>query len=195
MNVEVNTLSGTLNIVKIVLLALVLGSCFLPLQAQLNYDYTAGKFLIKGKVVDMGTQAPVSLANIRIVNSRRGLTCESDGTFTMYVSKTDSLEFSSTGYITKVFSVASFDSSRYYTLSIELLHDFIKLKEVTIYPFRDMDEFKTAFIGAKQNQFVIPGIAPAKYSNNVVKPKFTNPISYLYDRLKKKTAADPTFKP
>jgi hypothetical protein len=186
---------GTWNIIRIVLFALVLGSGSLVLEAQLNYDYTAGKFLIKGKVVDMGTQSPVPMANIRIANSHRGLTCESDGSFTMYVSKTDSLEFSSTGYITKVFSVASFDSSRYYTLSIELLHDFIKLKDVMIYPFRDLDEFKTAFIGAKQGAFVVPGIAPAKYSNNVVKPKFTNPISYLYDRLKKKAAADPDFKP
>jgi hypothetical protein len=188
-------MKGAGTIVRVVLLALVLGLGSLSLQAQLNYEYTAGKFLIKGKVVDMETHAAVAMANIRIVNSHRGLTCESDGSFTMYVSKTDSLEFSSTGYITKVFSVASFDSSRYYTLSIELLHDFIKLKEVMIYPFRDVDEFKTAFIGAKQGGFVIPGIAPAKYSNNVVKPKFSSPISYLYDRLKKKTAADPDFKP
>jgi len=188
-------MSSTQNIVKIVLLALVLGCYCLSLQAQLNYDYTAGKFLIKGKVVDLGTQAPVSLANIRVLNTRRGLTCNSDGSFTMYVSKTDSLEFSAMGFVTKVVSVASFDSSRYYTLNIELLHDFIKLKEVTIYPFRDVDEFKTAFVGARQGQFEIPGIARAKYTNNVVKPKFTSPISYLYDRLKKRGTADPDFKP
>jgi hypothetical protein len=184
------------NIIKMALLTLVLGLGCLGLNAQLNYDYTAGRFLIKGHVVDLGTQAPVGRANIRIVSTHRGVTCEGDGSFTMYVSKTDSLEFSSMGYVTKVVSVAEFDSSKYYTLNIELLHDFIRLKEITIYPFRDLDEFKTAFVDAKnQNKLVIPGIAPPKYSNNPVKPKFTNPISYLYDRVKKRTAADPDFKP
>jgi hypothetical protein len=183
------------NIIKIVLLTLVLGSGLLNVNAQLNYDFTAGKFLIKGKVVDLGTQAPVPMANIRIVGTRRGLTCESDGSFTMYVSKTDTLEFSSTGYVSKLYVVAAFDSSKYYTLNIELLHDFIKLKEVTVYPFKDVDEFKTAFIGTKDLRKDFMGIAPPKYSNVIPKAKFSNPISFLYDKIKKRSAADPDFKP
>jgi hypothetical protein len=185
-----------LHIVKMVVLTLVFGVCSLALNAQLNYDYTAGKFLIKGRVVDLGTQAPVPMANIRILNTHKGLTCETDGSFTMYVSKKDTLEFSSTGYVTRAFCVGDFDSSQYYVLNIELLHDFIKLKEVTIYPFKDVDDFKTAFIGTKdQNKLLIPGIAAPKYSNITPKAKFSNPISYWYDRLKKKGTADPDFKP
>ena len=114
----------------------------------------------------------------------------------MYVSKKDTLEFSSTGYITKVFHVADLDSSKYYTLHIELLHDFIKLRDVVIYPFKDLDEFKKAFVDAKdQHKVNIPGLAPPKYSNNIPKAKFSNPISYLYDRLKHRSSADPDFKP
>lgn len=172
--------------------------CFWPLalHAQLNFDYTQGKFLIKGQVIDIQTRMAVPLANIRILGTRRGVTCDGDGYFTMYVSKSDTLEFSSTGYIAKKFAVASFDSSRYYTLSIELLHDFIKLKEVTIYPYRDLDEFKQAFIDAKeQNKVHIPGLAPPKYSNKPVKPNYANPISLLYDRLKRRSSANPDFKP
>ena len=143
----------------------------------------------------MNTQNPVSMANIRIMGSNRGLTCNNDGSFVMYVAKGDTLEFSSTGYIAKTFSVASFDSSKYYTLQVELIHDFIKLKEVTIYPFRDVDEFKKAFVDTRDLRKDFMGIAPPKYSNKTPKPKLTNPISFLYDRLKKRGAADPDFKP
>ncbi len=168
----------------------------IALHAQLNYDYTAGKFLIKGRVVDLMAQTPIPLANIKILNSGRGLTCEADGSFTMYVSKNDTLRFSSTGYLTKVLHVADFDSTKYYTLQIELIHDFIKIKEVIVYPYKNLDEFKKAFVDAKdQNKVIIPGIAAPKYSNIIPKAKFANPVSYLYERLKRRSAANPDFKP
>jgi CarboxypepD_reg-like domain len=168
----------------------------LMLNAQLNYDFTQGKFLIKGKVVDLRTQTPVAFTNIKIYPSGKGLTCDNEGNFTMYVSKKDTLVFSSTGYIAKTFHVVDFDSTKYYTLQIELLHDFIKLKEVVIYPFKDMDDFKKAFVDAKDQLKVnIPGIAPPKYSNKIPKAKFSNPISFLYERLKHHSVANPDFKP
>jgi hypothetical protein len=182
------------NIAKMIVLTVLCSSGLLS-SAQLNFDYTAGKFLIKGHVVDVNTQNPISLANIRIVASGRGLTCGNDGSFVMYVSKKDSLEFSSTGFITKVFSVASLDSSKYYTIEIGLLHDFIKLKEVTIYPFKDVEGFKQAFIDTRDLRKDFMGIAPPKYSSKTPKSKLSNPISYLYDRLKKRGSADPDFKP
>jgi hypothetical protein len=189
-------MTQTKTIVKIVAFALLCGIWSFSGSAQLNYDFTQGKFLIKGKVVDLRTQTPVSLANIKIFPSGKGVTCDNDGNFTMYVSKKDTLVFSSTGYIAKTIHVADLDSSKYYTLQIELLHDFIKLKEVIIYPFKDMDEFKKAFVDAKdQNKVNIPGLAPPKYSHNIPKAKFSNPISYLYERLKHRSVANPDFKP
>ena len=183
------------NIVKLTALTMLCTMCSLVLNAQLNFDYTAGRFLIKGKVVDMNSHSAIPLANIRIFGTSRGLTCDNEGNFSMYVSKRDTLEFSSTGYIAKTYRVSSWDSSQYYTLQIELIHDFIKLKEVTIYPFKDVDEFKKAFVDTKDLRKDFMGIAPPKYSNITPKAKFSNPISFLYDRLKKRGAADPNFKP
>ena len=184
------------NIAKITVLTLLCGFCSLALNAQLNFDYTQGRFLIKGQVIDAQQHTVIALANIKILNSGRGITCDNEGFFTMYVSKNDTLEFSSVGYLTKKFRVAQFDTARYYTLTIELLHDFIKLKEVTIYPYRDLDDFKKAFVDAKdQNKVNIPGLAPPKYSHNIPKAKFSNPISYLYERLKHRSSANPDFKP
>lgn len=164
--------------------------------AQLNFDFQAGKFLIKGKVIDLQAKTPIPMANIRINGTGKGITCDNEGNFTFYVYKRDTLRFSSTGYLAKVIHVYDLDSSKYYTLEIQLMHDFVKLKEVTIYPFRNKDEFIDAFIDAKLvNKVIIPGIAPPKYGTQSPKPKFYNPISMLYERVKRRSVANPDFKP
>lgn len=166
-------------------------------QAQLNYSFTEGKFLIKGKVTDIESKAPLPYANIRINGTNKGITCDADGMFSFYVYMHDTLRFSSTGYLNKVLHVYDLDSSQYYTLNIQLIHDFIKLKEVTIYPFHDLDEFKKAFVEGKGiDRISIAGIDAPKYGTKVPKAKFNNPVSFLYERLKRKrSSADPDFRP
>ena len=179
-------------------LLLPIAYCLLPAlcSAQLNYDYTAGKFMIKGKVVDVQTKTPIPMANIIFVKNGRGITCDNEGNFTLYVYKTDTLKFSSTGYIPKVIHMSDIDSNRYYTMEVQLIHDFVKIKDVIIYPFRTKEEFIDAFMEAKDvNKITIAGIAPPKYSRITPKAKFSNPISFLYDRVKKRSAANPDFKP
>ena len=167
----------------------------MKLSAQLNFDYTEGKFLIKGQVIDVQTKSPVAMANILFVNRSKGVTCDNEGRFTLYVSLKDTLKFTSTGYMTKVINVNDLDKGNYYTLQIQLIQDFIKLKEITIYPYRDLDEFKKAFMDARnQGKLNMYGLEP-KFSNKSANPKFYNPISYLYDKIKRKGAADPNFKP
>jgi hypothetical protein len=166
------------------------------LHSQLNFDFQEGKFLIKGTVVDLQTKRPIPLANIKVTNTGKGITCDSEGNFSMYVSLRDTLKFSSVGYIAKVFHVSDLDSTQYYTLQIELLHDFVKLKDVVIYPFNTKEEFNDAFLAAKNiGKIKIAGIADPKYSNITPRAKFTNPISFLYERTKRKRAANPEFKP
>ncbi len=133
------------------------------------------------------------MTNVLIVNSGRGITSDNDGRFTMYVSLKDTLRFSSTGYLSKIIHMHDVDSTRYYTMVIEIIHDFIKLKEITIYPFKDIEEFKKAFVDKKGIKFT--GIAPPKYSNKTVMPNFSNPLSLLYERVKRRSVADPNFKP
>jgi CarboxypepD_reg-like domain len=165
------------------------------LPAQLNFDYTEGKFMIKGQVIDVQTKSPVPMANILFVNRAKGATCDNEGRFTLYVSLTDTLKFTSTGYMAKTINVSDLAKANYYTLQIQLIQDFIKLKEITIYPYRNMDEFKQAFIDARNTtKLNLPGLEP-KYNHKGANPKFYNPISYLYNKIKKRGAADPDFKP
>lgn len=165
-------------------------------QAQLNFEFQEGTFLIKGKIADLQSKLPIPKANVTTTNRKAGVSADVEGVFSMYVFPNDTLKFSSLGYIPKRLAVANIHQDSIYNLVIELMKDFVKLKEVTIYPYRDLDEFKQAFIDAKDvNKIVLPGIAPPKYTTNVPRPKFTNPISFLYDRAKKKRAANPDFKP
>ena len=146
--------------------------------------------------MDVQTKTPIPLVNIRVNGTGKGVTCDNDGNFTFYVYKKDTLKFSSTGYIPKVIHVYDLDSTQYYTLEITLIHDFVKLKDVTIYPFRNKEEFVDAFLDAKGvNKVQIAGIAPPKYGTVSPKAKFSNPISMLYERVKKRRAANPDFKP
>lgn len=181
-----------------VLLSFVL-VCFLFMKgsAQLNFDFTEGKFLIKGKVIDVQTKKTIGNANIRVNGTNKGFSCDGDGNFAFYVRKSDTLKFSSTGYLSKIVHVHDLDSAHYYTLEIQLIHDFVKLKEVTIYPYHNLEEFKQAFVDAKDvNKISVPGIAPPKFGTKIPKAKFSNPVSFLYEKLKRsKSSANPDFRP
>lgn len=166
------------------------------LNAQLNFDFLEGKFLIKGQVTDVQTGRPVGFANIIINSSGKGITCDNEGNFSMYVYRKDTLHISSVGYLAKQIYVVNIDSADIYTVAVKLAPDAIKIKDVVIYPWGDRDKFPEAFMAAKDmNKVTIPGVAPPKYSNVAPKPKFTNPVSFLYDKFKKKRSANPDFKP
>jgi len=164
-------------------------------RCQLNYEFTEGKFMIKGAITDLKTEQGITNANIWITNQKKGVVADADGRFTMYVYPGDTLRFSSVGYINKTIPISAIPESDKYTISIQLVPDIYSLKTVTIYPFHDRDEFIEAFIkgpGNRQN-YIFPGVDPPKYKHKE-KAQFYNPISSLYN-LTHKTAADPNFKP
>jgi hypothetical protein len=164
--------------------------------SQLNFDFQKDKFLIKGRVIDRQSGSAIPFANIRFNNTNKGFSCDNEGRFSFYVYKKDTLGFSCAGYMTKTVFVEHIDSTEYYTLEVQLMQDFIKLKEITIYPFKTKEEFADAFIDAKNvNKVLIPGIAPPKYTHITPRAKFTNPISFIYERARKRSSANPDFKP
>lgn len=165
-------------------------------QAQLNFAFREGTFMIKGRITDRTTKQAVSLANITTVNGKQKMTCDVYGNFVLYVSKTDTLRISSTGYLPRFVPIADIDSASFYTLEIPLTKDDIKIKEVVIYPWGNRDKFDDAFRDARdENKIVIAGIAPPKYSNKKPPAKLWNPASLIYDLVKRKRAANPDFKP
>jgi hypothetical protein len=166
-------------------------------MAQLNFEFTEGKYMIKGRITDLKSELGIPNANIWITNQKKGIAADINGYFTMYVYPGDTLRFSSIGYINKTIPVSGIPDRDKYVIAIQLVPDIYSLKTVTIYPFHDKNEFIEAFIkgpGTKQN-ILISGIDAPKYSHKE-KTKFYNPISSIYDRIKRnKRAADPDFKP
>ena len=165
-------------------------------SAQIDFTFQEGTSLIKGKITDLQSHQGIAKANIIIVNRRTGATASADGSFKLYVFPTDTLKFTSINYISKEFPVSAIERDSQYNVNVELIRDFIKLKDVVIYPFGNLEEFKQAFMEAKDvNNLILPCIAPPKFSTKIPKAKFSNPISMIYERAKKKRAANPDFKP
>jgi len=174
-------------------------NCLLPTlsaSAQIDFTFQEGTSLIKGTITDLQSHQGVSKANIVILNRRTGATADVDGSFKLYVFPTDTLKFTAINYISKEFPISEIPKDSQYNVNIELMRDFIKLKDVVIYPFGNLEEFKQAFMEAKDvNKLILPGIAPPKYSTKIPKAKFSNPISLIYEKSKKKRAANPDFRP
>ena len=166
-------------------------------MAQMNFDYTEGKFLIKGRISDLKSEQGITNANIWITNRKKGVVSDVNGEFTMYVYPTDTLKFSSLGYINKTIPISAIPERDRYTIAIQLVPDIYSLSQVTIYPFHDRDGFIQAFLkgtGTYKNYY-IPGYEPSKYAHKE-KTKFYNPISSIYDRIQRgKRAGNVDFKP
>lgn len=165
--------------------------------AQLNFDYTEGKFLIKGQVRDLKSEMPIPMANIWIPNQKRGIVVDVDGRFTMYIYPNDTLRFSSVGYIPKTIPIAAIPEKDRYTIVLQLVPDIYSFKTVTIYPFHNKEEFIDAFIKGKgiPQVVAISGVDAPKYIHKE-KARYFNPISAIYNNIQqKKRAANPDFKP
>lgn len=166
-------------------------------KAQLNFEFTEGKYMIKGQVTDLKTSGSVPFANVWITNQKKGVTADQDGKFTMYIYPTDTLRFSALGYIPKTIPTSAIQDKDKYTFTIQLVEDIYSLKQVTIYPFHNKEEFADQFVkGTGMNKpITIAGIDAPKYIHKE-KAKFYNPISAIYNNIKKnRSAADPNFKP
>lgn len=187
-------LTGTKPAILIILALLMLSAR--PVSAQLNFEFTQGKIMIKGRVSDLKSEQGIPNANIWITNQKKGITVDADGMFTMYVYPTDTLRFSSVGYIVKTIPVSAIPERDRYTIDILLVPDIYSLSTVTIYPFHDRDEFIEAFLKGtgKKTAYYIPGFEPSRYKHKE-KTAFYNPISSLYNLTHKTSIADPNFKP
>lgn len=167
-------------------------------KAQLNFDYTEGKIMIKGHVSDLKSDDNVPNANIWITNQKKGTTADVAGNFTMYVYPTDTLRFSSLGFIPKVIPVSAIPEHDRYTISIGLVQDIYSLQTVTIYPFHNRNEFIQAFVNftGSKKALIDPTLKVVSKSPHKEKARFYNPISAIYNSFQKsKSVADPNFKP
>jgi len=127
---------------RIIVLILFFITGFLPVvQAQ---DEKA-LIQLSGTVTDEYLR-PLPFAQILVLNSYRGTITNNYGKFSLVVEEKDSVLISSVGYKTKYIEVPAGLPSAFLDVNIALQVDTLVIQEAVIYPWKDYEEFKRAFI-------------------------------------------------
>lgn len=113
---------------------LILGTLFL-LQTTLSQETkeTGSGILFRGLVLDAGTLSPVSNSQIYI-NSTLKAVSSTDGSFTFYVSRLDTVVFNSLGYKETRYMVSDTLRGREFNAGIFMKSDTVEIGEVIIIP-------------------------------------------------------------
>jgi hypothetical protein len=117
----------------------------------------SGQKIIKGIVVDSITLNGIPNASVRIVGAGYGTITNANGIFTIRVKPTDTLAFTSIGYLRTVEPVNFEDE----VMFIKMSQDAILLKEVTVYgrPESEKKELPSLKLSSKELPFggAVPG--------------------------------------
>ena len=100
---------------------------------------------LTGRLFDEYLQ-PLPYAHIQITNKDKGSITDHSGKFSFIVSPFDTVIFSSMGYKRKQVVVPDTLAKPFYIRDVLIESDTFKISEVRIYPWRDYEEFKEAFI-------------------------------------------------
>ena len=129
------------------------------------------KITIKGKVVDKYN--PDGILNLMIVNqnTQQGIFGNAYGQFDFKAKKSDTLLIACTGYSTKKICFRDSSYKDIYDVIIEMDKLRIMLKEVQVFPERDLSEIHKEFekLGYTRKDYVLSGV-----------DAFSSPITFLY---------------
>ncbi|MBN1118550.1 MAG: carboxypeptidase-like regulatory domain-containing protein [Bacteroidales bacterium] len=100
---------------------------------------------VSGRVYDEFLQ-PLPYSNIFVLNSGRGAIADKLGKFTFVAVEDDTIMFSSLGFKRSIVIVPDDLESPFFTRDVLLARDTFMIAEVEVYPWRDYEEFKEAFL-------------------------------------------------
>ena len=89
---------------------------------------------------------PLAYANIIIENLGRGTITDKDGKFSFVTMVNDTIVFSSMGYKKAIVIIPDSLDSKFFTRDVLLKADTFMIAEVEVYPWKDYEEFKEAFL-------------------------------------------------
>jgi hypothetical protein len=115
--------------------------CLIPVTAQEDDELIQ----ITGRVFDEFLR-PLSYAHILILNSDRGTIADREGKFSFVVVEKDTLMFSTLGFKKSIVIVPDDLETPFYTRDVLLKRDTFMIAEVEVYPWKDYEEFKEAFV-------------------------------------------------
>lgn len=103
---------------------------------------------VTGRIRDELLQ-PLPFAHIFVMNNNRGTITDNGGKFSFVTEENDTIMFSSLGYRKKTVVIPDNLDEPFVTLDIILETDTIMLAQVEIYPWKNYEEFKEAFVNLK----------------------------------------------
>ena len=103
---------------------------------------------VKGIVVNLKLE-PISFAHILVKNKRIGTISDPDGKFDFFTQKGDTLIITCVGYKKANYLIPEVNDYKIYHVLILLHPDTLKLPEVTIFPWRNYNDFVQCFIKTK----------------------------------------------
>lgn len=130
---------------------------------------------INGKVTDSENKLTV-LQDLMIVNTttQHGFFGKNDGTFSITVSKNDSVIIASTGYASSKFSMRDSAYAKNYNIIVRLKKLNVRLPEIRIMVKRDLDAIQKDIekLGYRKEDYMLSGINPLE-----------SPITFLYQQF------------
>lgn len=103
---------------------------------------------LTGRIRDELLQ-PIPYSHIFIMNNMRGTITDNQGKFSIVTEINDTVMFSCLGYKRKTIVIPDDLPEPFLTLDITLLTDTFFISEVVVYPWRNYEEFKEAFLNLK----------------------------------------------
>lgn len=89
---------------------------------------------------------PMPFAHILVLDSYRGAITNNFGNFSVVVEESDSVLISSAGYKRKYIQIPQNLPSRFLNIEVILQVDTIAINEAKIYPWKNYEEFREAFV-------------------------------------------------
>ena len=125
------------------LIIVIVGVTFVinPLNAQQRFDHVR----VTGIVVDSDDRKEMPYVNISIKNSAHGTSSDNNGYFSLFIAPGDTLLFSSIGYHQAAFIMPYDVKGTEYSLLQLMVKETRLLKEIVVFPWPTMDNFKEAF--------------------------------------------------
>lgn len=98
-----------------------------------------------GRVLNEFLQ-PLKFAHIVDLNNGRGAITDREGKFSFIVYQNDSILFSTMGYKKSIVVIPDSLEKPFYTRDVLMASDTILISEIEVYPWKDYEEFKEAFV-------------------------------------------------
>lgn len=120
--------------------------CFLFLFYPLLILSQEKEYVQFSGFVRSNSGTPLPFVNVINLNTHKGTISDLKGMFSFITEKNDSILFSSVGFKKKMVVIPDTITSSFFNKDISMTVDTFEIEEVMIFPWKDYEEFKQAFI-------------------------------------------------